>query len=150
MQRKIFLTVVAVIAMGWFGWHAVQFHRCGEQHCAPPPDQPELQLGSDRSVHLLATRTDHRGALEIEYLTAIDRDERGALCREAKQIWGALATRLDLERVTRAELLPTSPESEFLGMSYLVVPLYTCCVTTPLGVRRDVTGGWSFPDCPRE
>lgn len=99
---------------------------------------------------MLSTRVSDRGTLVIEYLTGIDRDERGDLCKEARAVWRALADRLDLGRVTRAELLPTSPDSEFLGMSYLVVPLYTCCVATPLGVRKDVSGAWTFPDCPRE
>jgi hypothetical protein len=48
----------------------------------------------------------------------------------------------------RAVLSPTSPESEFLGMKYVVVPLYTCCVSTHLRVEKDRSGSWVFPQCP--
>lgn len=150
MQSKLWPAVAALAAAGWFGWHVVEFRRCGDRICAPGLDEPALQIASGRKVHVLATGSNGRGALTIEYLTGIDRENRGELCSEAKAVWRAATEAMDMRRVERAELQPTSPESEFLGMRYLVVPLYTCCVTTPLGVRKDVAGAWSFPDCPRE
>jgi len=45
-------------------------------------------------------------------------------------------------------LSPTSPESEFLGMKYVVVPLYTCCVSTHLRVEKNRSGSWVLPQCP--
>lgn len=150
MQSKLWLAVAALVAAGWFGWHALEFRRCGDRVCAPGLDDPALQIASGRKVHVLATRSNERGALTIEYLTGIDRENRSELCSEAKAVWRAATDAMDMRRVERAELQLTSPESEFLGMRYLVVPLYTCCVTTPLGVRKDVSGAWIFPDCPRE
>jgi hypothetical protein len=86
--------------------------------------------------------------LVVNYLTSHDREDQPALCAEAKDVWDEVRKKLDTRRMDRAVLSPTSPESEFLGMKYLVVPLYTCCVSTHLRVEKDRSGTWLFPQCP--
>jgi hypothetical protein len=99
-------------------------------------------------VRVLSTREDERRRLVLDYLTEHDREDVRALCEEAKGVWQSVSRTIDTRRMDRATLGPTSPRSEFLGMKLLVVPLYTCCVSTYLRVERDRSGDWIFPECP--
>lgn len=141
-------TLVALVAAGWAGWHYLQFRSCGVRTCPPLTDRPPVRLDSGGEVGLVAIRHDGRGHLVVDYLTRHDRADRAALCTEARAVWEALRDELDTPRTERVFLGPTSPESEFLGMEYGVVPLYTCCVTTPIRADKEASGEWSFRDCP--
>jgi hypothetical protein len=147
-SRSIWL-VVALAAAGWFGWHYIQFRACGERFCTPQGDQPPIRLSSGAELAVLSTHLDDGGRLVVDYLTRHDRDDMAALCDEAREVWKSVGEKLDTRRMTRVTLGPTSPRSELLGVKYLVVPLYTCCVSTHLTVEKDGSGGWTFPECGR-
>lgn len=147
-SRWIWL-VVATAAAGWFGWHYLQFRSCGDRFCTPQGDQPPIRLSSGEELPVLSTHLSDEGRLVVEYLSRRDRDDMDALCDEAKEVWKSVSAELDTRRMSRVTLGPTSPESEFLGMKYLVVPLYTCCVSTHLTVEKDRSGKWTFPQCGR-
>jgi hypothetical protein len=97
---------------------------------------------------VLSTHLNEGRDLVINYLTSHDREDMPTLCAEAREVWDEVRKKLDTRRMERAVLSPTSPESEFLGMKYVVVPLYTCCVSTHLRVEKDRSGSWVFPQCP--
>jgi hypothetical protein len=144
---------IAVIPVGlaaavWSGWHYRQYESCGERSCSPASDDPTIRLESGEEIPVLSTREDERRRLVLEYVTRRDRDDLASLCEEARAVWRAVGQTIDTRRMERATLGPTNPESEFLGMKYLVVPLYTCCVSTYLRVEKDRTGAWVFPECP--
>lgn len=141
--------VVVLAAGGWFGWHYLQYRSCGERTCPPTTERAPLELDSGGTVSLLSTRVDERGRVVIDYLTDHDRTDRAALCEEARAVWEAAREELDTRRLDHAVLGPTSPKSEFLGLSYGVLPLYTCCVTTPLGADKTRDGTWTLPECTR-
>jgi hypothetical protein len=145
--RSLWVGLVVALGAGWFGWHYLQFRNCGDEFCAPRGGQPGIRLASGEELPVLSTHLGDSGRLVVDYLTRRDRDDLGALCDEAKEVWKSVSATLDTRRMTRVTLGPTSPESEFLGMKYLVVPLYTCCVSTHLTVEKDPTGEWSFPQC---
>jgi hypothetical protein len=107
-----------------------------------------LRLESGREVPVLSTLLNEGRDLVINYLTSHDREDTPALCDEAKEVWDEARKKLDTRRMERAVLSTTSPESEFLGMKYLVVPPYTGCVSTHLRVEKDGSGSWVLPQCP--
>jgi hypothetical protein len=148
MKFRIIFALVALVAGGWSLWHYLQFRSCGERSCRPPEGEPVLRLASGREVAVLSTHLDEGRDLVINYLTDHDREDLESLCDEARQVWTAASEALDMRRLDRAVLSPTSPDSEFLGMKYLVVPLYTCCISTHLEIEKDVSGRFVFPDCP--
>jgi hypothetical protein len=148
MKFRVTLAVLALLAAGWSLWHYLQFRACGERSCAPAEGAPVLRLASGREVAVLSTHLDEGRDLVINYLTDHDREDMKSLCVEAREVWAAASEALDMRRLDRAVLGPTSPKSEFLGMKYVVVPLYTCCVSTHLKIQKDRTGSWVLPDCP--
>jgi hypothetical protein len=148
MKSRFFVLAAALFAAGWFLWQYLEYRSCGERSCSPPEDGPILRLASGEEVSVLSTQLNEGRDLNLNYLTRHGRDDLSALCDEARRVWEAASDQLDTRRMDRAVLSPTSPESEFLGMKYLVVPLYTCCVSTPLKVERDRSGSWVFPQCP--
>ena len=148
MKLRLGLLAIGVIAAGWSLWHYREFRACGERSCAAPEGEPALRLASGREIPLLSTHLNEGRDLVINYVTSHDREDLPALCDEAKQVWEEARKNLDTRRMTRAVLSPTSPDSEFLGMKYFVVPLYTCCVSTHLRVEKDRSGRWVFPQCP--
>ncbi len=97
---------------------------------------------------MLSTHLNENRDLVINYVTQHDREDMKALCDEAKNVWVEAQKNLDTRRMERAVLSPTSPASELLGMKYLIVPLYTCCVSTHVPVEKDSSGSWVFPECP--
>lgn len=141
------LTLIALLAAGWFGWHYLQFRSCSERTCQAPSGEPPIVLASGKELPVLSTHLDDGRHLVIDYLTEHPRTDRGALCREAEEVWQSVKQEMNTRRVERVVLGPTSPDGEFLGMKYLVVPLYTCCVSTHLRVQKDASGKWVFPDC---
>jgi hypothetical protein len=148
MKFRVTLAVLALLAGGWFLWHYLQYRSCGERSCPPPEGEPVLRLASGREVAVLSTHLDEGRDLVINYLTDHDREDMKSLCGEARDVWAAASETLDTRRLDRAVLSPTSPESEFLGMKFLVVPLYTCCISTHLEIEKDRAGRWVLPDCP--
>jgi hypothetical protein len=150
MRFRFVLAAVAPIAAGWSLWHYIEYRSCGERSCSPPEGAPVLRLDSGRQVAVLSTRLDEGRDLVINYLTAYNREDMRALCAEAREVWEKASETLDTRRLDRAVLGPTSPESEFLGMKYLVVPLYTCCVSTHLRIEKEGSGSWVFPQCPEK
>jgi hypothetical protein len=149
MRWLVAFSVVAIAGAGWASWHSMQFRSCGARTCAPESDDPTLRLRGGREVRVLGTRQDEGRRLVIDYLTELDRADLRGLCAEAEEVWEAALTELDVRRLERAVLGATSPKSEFLGMKYGVVPLYTCCVSTYLRVEKDRSGAWTFPECDR-
>lgn len=147
--RFLLALVAALAALGWFGWHYLQYRGCGERFCTPQGDQPPIRLPSGEELPVLSTHLSDGGRLVVDYVTRRDRDDRAGLCGEAEEVWKVVSESLDTRRMKRVTLGPTSPESEFLGMKYLVVPLYTCCVSTHLTVEKDSSGEWRFPECGR-
>lgn len=148
MKLRLGLIVFVAAAASWFLWHYREFRSCGERSCTPAEGEQPFQLESGREIPLLSTRMDEGRELVINYLTRHDREDMAALCGEAKEVWDEARERLDTRRLERAVLSPTSPESEFLGMKYLLVPLYTCCVSTHIRVEKERSGRWVFPQCP--
>jgi hypothetical protein len=148
MKLRFGLLAIGVIAAGWALWHYREFRACGERSCTPPEGEPGIRLESGREVPVLSTHLNEGRDLVINYLTSHDREDTPALCAEAEEVWDEVRKKLDTRRMERAVLSPTSPESEFLGMKYVVVPLYTCCVSTHLRVEKDRSGSWVFPQCP--
>ena len=149
MKLRFGLLAIGVIAAGWALWHYREFRACGERSCTAPEGQPVLRLESGQEIAVLSTHMNEGRDLVINYLTSHDREDMPALCDEANAVWDEVRKKLDTRRMERAVLSPTSPESEFLGMKYVVVPLYTCCVSTHLRVEKDRSGSWVFPQCPR-
>lgn len=147
MKLRIVFFAISVAAASWALWQYLQFRGCGERSCSPAEDAPVIRLESGREVPVLSTHMNEGRDLVINYLTSHDREDISALCEEAKEVWEEARKKLNTRRMERAVLSPTSPESEFLGMKYLVVPLYTCCVSTHLKIEKDRSGGWSFPQC---
>ncbi len=148
MKLRYVLIAIGVAAAGWSLWHYREFRRCGERSCTPAEGEQPFRLASGREIPLLSTRMDEGRHLVVNYLTRHDREDTAALCDEAKEVWTAALERLDTRRLERAVLSPTSPESEFLGVEYLIVPLYTCCVSTHLRVEKDRSERWVLPQCP--
>ena len=149
MKVRIVLLAIGIVAGGWSIYHYREFRACGERSCSPAADQPRIRIESGRELPVLSTTMNEGRDLVINYLTSHDREDLASLCAEATEVWQEVRKKLDTRRMERAVLSPTSPESEFLGMKYLVVPLYTCCVSTALQVKKDPSGGWVFPQCPR-
>ena len=149
MKLRFGLLAIGVIAVGWALWHYREFRACGERSCTAPEGQPVLRLESGQVIAVLSTHMNEGRDLVINYLTSHDREDMPALCDEANAVWDEVRKKLDTRRMERAVLSPTSPGSEFLGMKYGVVPLYTCCVSTHLRVEKDRSGSWVFPQCPR-
>jgi hypothetical protein len=149
MKARIVFLAIAVAAAGWSLYQYLEFRSCGKRACSPAEGAPVLRLASGVEVPVLSTHPNENRELVINYVTRHDRDDTRALCDEAKVVWEAARKNLDTRRMESAVLSPTSPESELLGMKYLVVPLYTCCVSTHLRVEKDRSGGWIFPQCPR-
>jgi hypothetical protein len=148
MTRGVWiLCLLGTVAAGWALWHYRQFRRCGELTCSPTPDDPTLRLPNGGEVRVLRTHRDEARRLTVDYVTSLDRTDRDGLCLEARNVWESLGAELATDRLERAVLSPVSPSSEFLGMKWVVVPLYTCCVPTPLRVERARSGDWTFPDC---
>jgi len=147
MKLRLGLLAIGVLAAGWSLWHYREFRACGERACSPADGAPRIRLESGREIPVLSTHMNEGRDLVINYLTSHDRDDTPALCDEAKEVWDEVRKKLDTRRMDRAVLSPTSPESEFLGMKYVVVPLYTCCVSTHLKVEKDRSGSWAFPQC---
>lgn len=147
MKSRFLLLATALVAVGWFLWHYRGYRSCGERSCSASEGAPVLRLESGREIAVLSTHLYDSRDLIINYLTVHDREDMKALCDEARQVWEKASETLDTRRLDRAVLSPTSPESEFLGMKYLVVPLYTCCVSTHLKVEKDGSGNWVFPQC---
>ena len=145
---RIGLLAAALAAASWSLWHYREFRACGKRSCAAPEGEPPLRLESGREIPLLSTHLNEGRDLVINYLTGHHREDMPGLCDEAREVWDEAQKKLDTRRMERAVLSPTSPESEFLGMKFLVVPLYTCCVSTHLRVEKDRSGGWVFPQCP--
>jgi len=145
----ILALILLLAASGWFGWHYRQFRSCGEHTCPPIAGREPLTLDSGEQVALVSTRVDERGRLVIDYRTDLDRADAAALCEEARAVWESARAELETGRVEHVILGPTSPSSEYLGMRYGVVPLYTCCVTTPIRADKTRSGTWTFPDCSR-
>lgn len=149
MKLRIGLFALALAVAGWSLWHYREFRECGGRFCSPPEGEPRIRLESGSEIPVLSTSMNEGRDLVINYLTGHDREDTSAICDEAKEVWEEARKKLDTRRMERAELRPTSPESEFLGMKYLVVPLFTCCVSTPLRVEKDDrSGSWVFPQCP--
>jgi hypothetical protein len=148
MKLRLGLLAIGVAAASWFLWQYLQFRGCGARACSPAEGEPMIGLESGRQIPVLSTHMNEGRDLVINYLTVHDRGDTPALCKEARQVWDQVRKKLDTRRMERAVLSPTSPESEFLGMKYLVVPLYTCCVSTHLQVEKDRSGTWVFPQCP--
>jgi hypothetical protein len=148
MKTWLWLCLVALVAGGWSLWHYREFRRCGEVTCSPNPDDPTVRLAAGGEIRVLRTHSDERRRLVVDYVTGLDRADLEGLCREARNVWESLGVELETNRLERAVLSPVSPSSEFLGMKWVVVPLYTCCVPTPLRVERTRSGAWTFPDCP--
>jgi hypothetical protein len=149
MRWLAIAAIPAVLAAAvWSAWHYREYRTCGERSCSPSSDDPSIRLESGEEIRVLSTREDERRRLVLDYVTRRDRNDVVSLCQEARAVWRSVSRTIDTRRMERATLSPTSPESEFLGMKYLVVPLYTCCVSTSLRVEKDDSGGWVFPDCP--
>lgn len=148
MKLRIGSLALAIVAAGWALWHYREFRACGERSCSASEGEPRIRLESGQEIPVLSTHLNEGRDLVINYLTSHERDDIEALCGEAKQVWKAASEKLNTRRMDRAVLSPTSPESEFLGMKYLVVPLYTCCVSTHLKAEKDRSGNWVFPQCP--
>jgi hypothetical protein len=148
MKLRIPLVVIGLIAAGWSIYQYLEFRSCGERSCTPDASQPVLRLASGVEVPVLSTHPNENRELVINYVTRLDREDKGALCAEAKVVWEEARKNLDTRRMKTAVLSPTSPKSELLGMKYLIVPLYTCCVSTHLRVEKDRSGDWVFPQCP--
>lgn len=148
MKARLGLLAFGVLAGGWFLWHYLQFRGCGARSCSPAADAPTIHLASGREVPVLSTHLNDERDLVINYLTSHDREDISSLCDEAKEVWEESQKKLDTRRMRRAVMSPTSPESEFLGMKYLVVPLYTCCISTHLKVEKGPSGIWAFLQCP--
>jgi len=148
MKLRFGLLAIGVIAAGWALWNYREFRACGERSCTPPEGEPGIRLESGREVPVLSTHMNEGRDLVINYLTSHDREDTASLCDEAKEVWDEVRKRVDTRRMERAVLSPTSPESEFLGMKYVVVPLYTCCVSTHLRVEKTRSGSWGLPQCP--
>lgn len=148
MKLRLAVFAVGVAAAAWSLWQYVEFRGCGARACSPVEGDPAIRLESGREVPVLSTHMNEGRDLVINYLTDHDREDMRALCDEAREVWEEARKKLDVRRMNRAVLSPTSPESEFLGMKYLVVPLYTCCVSTHLKVEKDPSGNWGFPQCP--
>ncbi len=151
-MRSRFVWLVLVLALaagGWFGWHYLQFRSCGDRFCTPQGDDPPIRLASGEELPVLSTHLSDEGRLVVDYLTRQHRDDMPALCNEAKEVWKSVSGDLDTRRMSRVTLGPTSADSEFLGMKYLVVPLYTCCVSTRLTAEKGTSGEWTFPQCGR-
>ncbi|MGH9321250.1 MAG: hypothetical protein ACRD21_21275 [Vicinamibacteria bacterium] len=149
MRFRSVLLVVALVAAGWFLWHYREYRSCGERFCVASGDVAPLRLESGREVPVLSTLLNEKRHLVINYLTSHARADTEALCTEAKAVWESARARLENRLMDRVVLGPTSPESEFLGMKYGVVPLYTCCVSTYLEAEKDRSGAWLFPQCAR-
>ena len=132
----------------WSAWHYRQYQSCGERSCTPASDDPTIRLESGEEIRVLSTREDERRRFVLDYVTRHHRDDLASLCEEARAVWRSVSGTIDTRRMERATLGPTSPASEFLGMKYVVVPLYTCCVSTYLRVEKDESGRWIFPECP--
>jgi hypothetical protein len=148
MKLRVGSLAIGIVAAGWALWHYLEFRACGERSCSALEGEPVLRLGSGQEIPVLSTHLNEGRDLIINYLTVHDREDRPALCDEAREVWDEAQKKLDTRRMERAVLSPTSPESEFLGMKFLVVPLYTCCVSTHLRVEKDRSGNWAFPQCP--
>lgn len=140
---------VVVVAIGWFGFHHVRALGCGARTCASPSGEAPLVLASGVEIPVVHRSLDEREQPVVDYLSHIDRTDTAALCAEVKSVWEVLEGQLDMRVARRAFLGPTNPKSEFLGLDYGIVPLYTCCVTTYFQVERDRSGNWTFPDCPQ-
>jgi hypothetical protein len=149
MRSRFVWLLIALTAGGWFGWHYLQYRSCGERFCTPQSDQPPIRLSSGEELPVLSTHLSDERRLVVDYLTRHHRDDMTALCSEAKEVWKSVSSDLDTRRMSTVTLGPTSAASEFLGMKYLVVPLYTCCVSTHLTVEKDSSGQWTFPQCGR-
>ncbi len=147
MKLRFGLLAIGIIAAGWALWHYREFRACGERSCAPLEGEPRIRLQSGREVPVLSSHMNEGRDLVINYLTSHDREDMASLCDEVREVWDEVRKKLDTRRMERAVLSPTSPESEFLGMKYGVVPLHTCCVSTHLRVEKDRSGGWVFPQC---
>jgi hypothetical protein len=148
MKLRLALLAIAVAAAGWSLWQYLEFRSCGKRSCSPAEGEPVLRLASGREIPVLSTTLNENRQLVINYVTRHDREDTKSLCDEAKAVWEEARKNLDTRRMERAVLSPTSPESELLGMKYVVVPLYTCCVSTHLRVEKDRSGSWIFPQCP--
>ncbi len=148
MKIRFALLAIGLAAAGWSLWQYLEFRSCGERSCSPVEGEPVIRLASGLEIPVLSTTLNENRDLVINYVTGHDREDTKALCAEAKDVWEEARKNLDTRRMERAVLSPTSPESELLGMKYVIVPLYTCCISTHLRVEKDRSGSWVFPQCP--
>ena len=138
------VVILGFVAPSWVGWQYYRMSTCAELMCPASATERPIILPSGVTLPVIDFHIAEDGTATIEYATAANRRSMSELCAEAKAVWSSVHDWPRLRGTAVVHLGPTSAHGEFIGLRWLVVPSYLCCVSTYLTVEKSVTGEWRF------
>ena len=112
--------------------------------CVPGPGTPTLRLTSGATLPIV--ESSQGDTVYVDYLTRFMLD-KPRFCDETRETFRALEATGSFAKARKVLMSPSDPRIRFFGITWRG-PVFTCCVSTAVIIRRSEEPGWRVSSGP--